>query len=102
MSARVVVPVAAHVLIRKGRGSFHAAVSETPATAGITPILGYFGTPILTFRTACGETLSDSEGHIQAWTGAAGDAELKRAIRDEPAKVCRRCDKVGNSLGAAK
>lgn len=95
MSARVAVPAAPHVLIRKGRGSYHAAVPVR--LEGVAVILGSV------YRTACGEELGGLETEpLEVWHWEAGRLELERAVETEPAKVCRRCDRVGLSLGETR
>lgn len=96
-AARVVVPAAPHALIRKGRASFHAAVALRPA--GVGPLVD---DGPLVFRTACGEELSAVDATLTVWRGAAAATVLERAVHDEPAKICRRCDRVGASLGETK
>jgi hypothetical protein len=75
--------VAAHTLVRRvgaRPGSFHAAVPEDGA-----------------WRTACGERLQDgARGTISAWTGQ----EAHALLLTPQAPVCRRCDRVGESVTA--
>lgn len=95
MSARIVT-AQPHVLIRKGLASFHAAVPVT--LAGVGPLMGG---PV-TYRTACGEDLTADDAAVEVWRGEAAAYVLQRAVEDYPAKVCKRCDRVGHSLGEAK
>jgi hypothetical protein len=95
------VAVAPHTLIRREgarTGSFHAALlvqDEVPAEHGLrrkprTPAV---------WRTACGEDLQDSHrGWIHAYTLEEAAALL--ALDAQPVAVCRRCERVGDSLGA--
>ena len=75
-------PTEAHVLVRRvgpRMGAFHAAVL---VEAGL-------------WRTACGEDLRDGpRGAIVSWQGR----EAHEVIADPHGALCRRCDRVGDSV----